>query len=245
MIEKTLEKIPVSELIPYENNPRLNENAVEDVMESIRQCENLDPIEIDEDNVILAGHTRRLALKRMGVKETEVIRYTGLTEEQKKKYRLLSNKTNEKSLWDFDKLEAELTELDFEGFDFGFGIDEMFDKIDKVETQIEEERKGSLKERYLVPPFSIIYANKPDWLKRKRMWVDFGIRSELGRSGKLAYNTKKDIEANFVGGVQLGKKQSLQEQQPIKQLHDKSKAFSDGLIERREQIRKQRNGRSI
>lgn len=140
MIEKTLEKIPVSELIPYENNPRLNENAVEDVMESIRQCENLDPIEIDEDNVILAGHTRRLALKRMGVKETEVIRYAGLTEEQKKKYRLLSNKTNEKSLWDFDKLEAELTELDFEGFDFGFDIDDIEIDENELAEIVEDER---------------------------------------------------------------------------------------------------------
>ncbi len=47
--------------------------------------------------------------------------------------------------------------------------------------------RNALKERYLVPPFSIIYGNKPEWLARKRMWVKFGIRSELGRGGQLVF----------------------------------------------------------
>ncbi len=114
----------VKDLVPYENNPRNNEGAIEAVKASMEQCETLDPIEIDENNVILAGHTRRLALMEMGVEEIEVLRYTGLTEEQKKKYRLLQNKTQEFASWKLDLLDLELEELDFQGFDFGFSTDD-------------------------------------------------------------------------------------------------------------------------
>ena len=110
----------IKDLIPYENNPRINDDAVNDVIASIEQCENLDPIEIDEDNVILSGHTRLKALKKLKYKETEVLQITGLTEEQKRKYRILANKTGERAEWDLNKLEIELADLDFEGYDFDF-----------------------------------------------------------------------------------------------------------------------------
>lgn len=107
-IKKELITLTLNELIPYENNPRKNDGAVSDVAESIEQCEALDPIEIDENNVILSGHTRLKALKRLGYNEIEVIKYTGLTEEQKRKYRLLTNKTGEVAEWDMFTLETEL-----------------------------------------------------------------------------------------------------------------------------------------
>lgn len=124
MIQKTFTTLKLDEIIPYENNPRINDEAVADVVASIEQCENLDPIEVDEENVILSGHTRLKALYELGYEETEVVRYTGLTEEQKRKYRLLANKTAEKASWDFGKLDMELEGLDFKGFDFGFNLDE-------------------------------------------------------------------------------------------------------------------------
>lgn len=68
----------------------------------------------------MSGHTRYEALKRLGYEETEVVEYQGLTDEQKTKYRLLANKTAERSEWDFNKLAVELEGLDFEGYDFGF-----------------------------------------------------------------------------------------------------------------------------
>lgn len=113
----------LSEIIPYENNPRVNDDAVEAVAESIRQCGYVAPIIIDENNVILAGHTRLKALLSLGREQTEVIVRGGLTEDQKRKYRLLDNKTNELAEWDFDLLADELDGLDFEGFDFGFDLD--------------------------------------------------------------------------------------------------------------------------
>lgn len=137
MVKKEFIQIKIEDLIPYDNNPRHNEEAVPDVAESIRQCGDLDPIEVDENNVILSGHTRLLALQQQGFTETDVIRYTGLTEEQKKKYRLLANKTGEKATWDLDKLAEELDDLDFDGFDFGFDLD--LDGILEDEKEIEED----------------------------------------------------------------------------------------------------------
>lgn len=112
-------KKKLSAIKPYENNPRINDDAVDDVAESIRQCSYIAPIVIDEDGVILAGHTRYKALHRLGYKECEVIEVTGLSEEQKKKYRLYDNKTNEFADWDQKKLMEELFDVDFQGYDFG------------------------------------------------------------------------------------------------------------------------------
>lgn len=116
-----LYRAEVKDIKPYPNNPRINDRAVNDVMESIKQCGYCAPIVVDEDYVILAGHTRHKAIKKLGWKTVEVIVKEGLTEEQKKKYRLLDNKTGELAEWNMEKLSIELEGLDFGSFDFGFG----------------------------------------------------------------------------------------------------------------------------
>lgn len=137
MIQKELLKMPVSDLVPYENNPRvISPAAVDACAESIKQCSALDPIEVDENNVILSGHTRRLALMQLNVDMADVVRYTGLTEEQKQKYRLLANKTGEMTGWDFSKLERELLEVDFGDFDFDFDIPQDDDAGDPTLTAL-------------------------------------------------------------------------------------------------------------
>ncbi|MBR4266502.1 MAG: ParB N-terminal domain-containing protein [Bacteroidales bacterium] len=119
-----LQKIKLSEIKPYERNARKNDEAVEYVIKSIKQCEYIAPIILDENNVILAGHTRYKALKKLGYNEAECVIKEGLTEEQKKKYRLLDNKTAEFAEWDFDLLKNELDGLDFEDLDIDWGIDD-------------------------------------------------------------------------------------------------------------------------
>lgn len=136
-ITKEFITLKLSQIRPYPNNPRINDEAVADVAASIEQCENLDPIEIDEDNVILSGHTRLKALKKLGYKETECVKYTGLNDEQKRKYRLLANKTGEKALWDSPKLDVELDGLDFDGFDFGF--EHVIDETESQALDLDEE----------------------------------------------------------------------------------------------------------
>lgn len=121
-----LVKVKIEEVKPYERNARKNDEAVKAVVESIKQCEYVAPIVVDEDYVILAGHTRLKALKQLGYTEVEVCVKSGLTDEQKRKYRLLDNKTNEIAEWDFDLLAEELDGLDFGDLqlDWGVGGDE-------------------------------------------------------------------------------------------------------------------------
>ena len=121
---------------PYENNPRINDDAVDDVVESIKQCTYISPIIIDEDGVILAGHTRYKALTKLGYKEADVIVVSDLSDEQKKKYRLYDNKTSEFASWDQRKLNEELADVDFEGFDFGQPVKET--KEDDKENKTKE-----------------------------------------------------------------------------------------------------------
>ena len=121
-MQKEFVKLSVNDIHPYPNNPRINDEAVAYVVESMNQTGNLDPIEVDEDNVILSGHTRLLALEQLGITETECVRYTGLTDEQKRKYRILANKTGEVATWDEELLNMELGDLDFGDFDFGFEL---------------------------------------------------------------------------------------------------------------------------
>ena len=140
-MQKEYIKVPIGSLVPYENNPRINDEAVPYVEESINQVGYITPIVIDENNIILAGHTRLKALEnnRHGAETIEVLRVSGLSEEQKRKYRLLDNKTSEKAKWDFTKLEEELSELDFGDFDFEFESD-----TENEEQQEKQEQTQSI-----------------------------------------------------------------------------------------------------
>lgn len=123
----------LEELKPYGNNPRQNDNAVSAVAESIKEFGWQQPIVVDENDIILVGHTRFKAAKRLGLKTAPVIVAKGLTEEEARAYRLADNRLAELAQWDFEKLGEELDNLD--NFDFGsFGFDFSFmeydDKLD-------------------------------------------------------------------------------------------------------------------
>jgi len=119
-VEKRYIDIDIADLVPYDRNPRKNDGAVDAVSESIDQVGYITPIVIDENRQILAGETRCKALKKRGVVRDKVLQVIGLTEEQKKKYRLLDNKVGEIAEWDLELLAGELEAVDFDGFDFGF-----------------------------------------------------------------------------------------------------------------------------
>ena len=111
----------INELIPYDNNPRINDEAVEYVKNSIKEFGFKVPIVIDKDNVIIAGHTRIKASKELGIKNIPCIVADDLTEEQVKAFRLADNKVSEKSMWDYTKLDEELDnilDIDMSMFNF-------------------------------------------------------------------------------------------------------------------------------
>lgn len=115
-----IETRKTSELIPYEKNPRKNEAAIEPVAASIKEFGFKVPIVIDTNNVIVAGHTRHAAAQRLGLEEVPVIVADDLTPAQIKAYRLADNKTAELADWDFELLDDELSEIDFNMTQFGF-----------------------------------------------------------------------------------------------------------------------------
>ncbi len=108
------------DLIEYDGNPRNNERAVEPVMNSIKEFGFLAPVLIDSNDIIIAGHTRKEAAVRLGLKEIPCITVDGLTDEQVKAFRLVDNKTAEFASWDFEKLEDELSDISLDMFQFGF-----------------------------------------------------------------------------------------------------------------------------
>ena len=113
--------VEIEKLIPYVNNPRINDNAVDFVAASIKEFGFKQPIVIDKDNVIVAGHTRLKAAKKLGLKKVPCLMADDLTDQQIKAFRLADNKVSEFAVWDLEKLDIELEEIsDLEMVDFGF-----------------------------------------------------------------------------------------------------------------------------
>jgi DNA modification methylase len=126
--------IPIKDIKPYANNPRNNKDAVEKVAESIKEFGWKQPIVIDKNGVIIAGHTRYKAAQKLGHTSVPVVCADDLTEEQVKAYRLADNKTAGFSTWDMDLLEVELEGLQAISFDMArFGFEEAVLEPEEIE----------------------------------------------------------------------------------------------------------------
>lgn len=133
-----VQNVSIDKIKPYENNPRDNEAGVDAVANSIDEFGWQQPIVVDKNNVIIVGHTRYKAAKKLGLKEVPVKVATGLTPEQVKAYRLADNKTGELTDWDNDLLNDELSDiLDIDMGDFGFDLD--LDNDDENEEAQEDD----------------------------------------------------------------------------------------------------------
>lgn len=115
-----IELMKTDDLIPYINNPRKNDMAVDAVASSIKNFGFKVPIVIDSKNEIITGHTRLKAAKKLGMEEVPIIRADDLTPAQVKAFRLADNKVAELAEWDDDLLKVELDGLDFDMTEFGF-----------------------------------------------------------------------------------------------------------------------------
>ncbi|MFA6952946.1 MAG: DNA modification methylase [Candidatus Methanomethylophilaceae archaeon] len=129
-MDNNIVTMPIKDIHPYEGNPRINDDAVEAVAASIREFGFRNPIIVDKDMVIIAGHTRYKAAKSMKMKEVPVIVADDLSDEQVRAYRLADNKTGELAEWDFDMLDFELAEIaDIDMPQFGFDPSEIEDAL--------------------------------------------------------------------------------------------------------------------
>lgn len=136
----------VADLNPYANNPRFNDGAVDAVAASIKEFGFKVPIVVDSDGVIVTGHTRLKAAKKLGIDTVPVIVADDLTPEQVKAFRLADNKTGELAQWDLGKLDIELDGIDeIDMGDFGF---DMNLEVDDVEPIDDEDIGGTLPQEH-------------------------------------------------------------------------------------------------
>lgn len=133
----------IGDITPYEKNPRKNDSAVDAVAASIREFGWQQPIVVDKDGVIIAGHTRYKAAKKLKFDTVPVVVADALTEDQVKAYRLADNKTGELAGWDFAMLKDELSQFDdFDMEQFGFDDDAQYAGIEELLNNDEAMGKG-------------------------------------------------------------------------------------------------------
>lgn len=188
----------IDDLILYENNPRNNDGAVDAVAASINSFGFKVPIIIDKNNVVVCGHTRVKASKKLGMTEVPCIVADDLNEEQIKAFRLADNKVSELAEWNMDKLAEELKQIDMDMLQFGFEDLENSLERDVLEDEFDEE------EELPVNP----YSKKGDVFilgKHRLMCGDSTIKEDVDKltDGKLAdmVFTDPPYNVDYEGGV--------------------------------------------
>ena len=139
-----VKNIPIKEIVPYAKNAKKHDKRqIDNVAESIRQYGFVQPVVIDRDGVIVIGHCRVLAAKKLGMEEVPCVCVDDLTPEQVNALRIVDNKSAEDgAAWDFDMLSMELPEIDLSAFDFDLDLQ------DTDETELtNEEREREFRER--------------------------------------------------------------------------------------------------
>lgn len=185
---------PVDALIPYARNARTHSPAqVAQIASSMREFGWTNPILVDGENGVIAGHGRLLAAQKLQMDMVPVIELSHLTPAQRRAYVLADNKLAEQAGWDDALLALELGELRDDGFDLdltGFDAGEIGGLLDlDLDGADRAEASESLAERFLIAPFSVLDARRGWWQERKRAWIAMGIQSEDGREGLLTFSS--------------------------------------------------------
>lgn len=149
-----VENVKIEEIKPYERNAKKHdETQIKNVMESIKQFGFAQPLVVDENNVLIIGHCRLIASKKLKLKEVPVVRMDELTQEQVDKLRLLDNKLNE-SEWDFELLAEDIPTLDFSDFDIDWELpedpEEEEDIVEDEAPDVPEEPKAKPGDLYIL-----------------------------------------------------------------------------------------------
>ena len=209
-----IEHLTLDALIPYARNARTHsDEQTAQIAGSIREFGFTNPVLIDGEGGIIAGHGRVMAARKLGLADVPCIRLAHLTDAQKRAYIIADNKLALNAGWDEAMLALELQELQAIDYDMsltGF----MGDEIDEIMTSLddyfdgqdaaEQSGAGSLSDRFMIPPFSVLNAREGWWQDRKRAWIALGIKSELGRGGTSSTSARvgPDDEATYspIGG---------------------------------------------
>ena len=172
----------IADIIPYAANAKKHDKRqINNVAESIKQYGFVQPIVIDRDGVIVIGHCRALAAKKLGMEEVPCVCVDDLTPEQVNALRLVDNKSNE-SDWDYDLLADELAELDLSDFDFDFGIG-----ADEEEESAE-----------------VVEVDVPDFDEDEEPTAKFGQIYQLGNHRLMCGDsTRSDMFEQLVGGAEI------------------------------------------
>ena len=180
-----VESIDISHITPYKKNAKLHpREQIEQIKKSIQMYGNNDPIAVwGEDNVIVEGHGRYMALCELGYKTADIIRLDHLTDEQRREYMLVHNQTTMNSGWDIDLLAEELEGLDFDGFDFGFEPEEE-EEGDEQEAQDDD---------YDPQPPEEPKSKRGDIYKLGRHWLMCGDSTSVTDVEALCGGRKMDL----------------------------------------------------
>jgi hypothetical protein len=182
----------VAALIPYARNSRTHsDEQVAQIAASIKEFGFTNPVLVDGDNGIIAGHGRVLAARKLGMDTVPVVELSHLSDAQKRAYIIADNKLALNAGWDDEMLALEFAELQELGFDLdltGFDAEAVEALVGLDESEGDDAPgaspaapAGSLSDRFMIPPFSVLNAREGWWQNRKRWWLGLGIRSELGR----------------------------------------------------------------
>lgn len=160
-------ELSIKDIKPYEKNPRKNDEAVQYVMQSIKEFGFKVPIVIDKNNTIVAGHTRYKASKKLKLDKVPCVVADDLTDEQIKAFRLADNKVSEKSEWDFDLLGGELDDIlnidmDIFGFESVLDDDEPEVIEDDFVEELPTEPKSKLGEIYQLGNHRLMCGDSTD-----------------------------------------------------------------------------------
>ena len=183
-----LEHKPVSDLIPYAANSRTHsDEQVTQIAASIKEFGFNNPILIDKDNGIIAGHGRLQAAKKLDLDEVPTITLEHLSDAQRRAFVIADNKLALNAGWDDVLLSAELERLDGDidlGL-LGFNDQELAELFDNDGEGYIDGVKGQMSLDFGVPPFTVLNARDGGWQKRKKYWLSCGIQSEEGRKENL------------------------------------------------------------
>lgn len=191
-----IELWPVDKLVPYARNARTHSSEqVDKIAASIIEFGFTNPVLVDGDAGIIAGHGRLMAAKQLGMEKVPVVELSHLSDEQKRAYILADNRLALDAGWDEELLADELAALAADGFDLaltGFSDDELADLLETGDADgpYSDGHAGGLSDKFGVPPFTVLDARQGYWQDRKRLWLGCGIESEKGRAENLISYSK-------------------------------------------------------